>query len=479
MKKLILLATVVMFLSIPLASFGAMGQMGLKSQDVDIQFSGSLKCYPTFMDAVGFNEDVNSFILDENGFMADHSIRNELRLRWSGTGENWNFFVTLEADFNLNKANGDRGLDNTSPTDSGMSGEDFGVEQMHFAYDFGLFGIETGWAPKFLDVQTGGLVYGDDHPYIGITGKLCPSFSWEALYLIIQDDIDKNGVAGSPWDADSLDWRAYTLKGIYKMPCGFVISPFYAFSDNDENNSQSASVHYFGAEAYGKLGLLTPRFEIAFATGDTNKNALGQDYDIGAWAAYGSVDINISTAFTPYLGFTYMTGDDDDTDDDIEAWNGITDISRYTPTFGIENALIYRMVPSLGSALYSHTFDGLAGGGATPGYGGVGNSCQGSSPGLIEYGLGVKGRIADFGYKVQAMCFFFDEEGALEQIYGTDIDDEAGIEFDLRLTYKFSNHFTLGNTLSIFSPGDAIEDIYGDDYDDTAILNTVELMWKW
>jgi hypothetical protein len=98
---------------------------------------------------------------------------------------------------------------------------------------------------------------------------------------------------------------------------------------------------------------------------------------------------------------------------------------------------------------------------------------------MISFGAGAKGSIDKWSYKAQVMYFQFEDEGALEDFYGHSIDDEVGIEFDFRFTYKFSNHFSLGNTIAIFEPGDAIEDIYGDDYDETGIMDTIEMVWKW
>jgi hypothetical protein len=74
--------------------------------------------------------------------------------------------------------------------------------------------------------------------------------------------------------------------------------------------------------------------------------------------------------------------------------------------------------------------------------------------------------------------FEFEDTGALEDVEGKRIDDEMGWEFDLNLTYHFTNHFSLGNTFSVFDPGDGIQDLYGDDFDQTAIMNTFEMRWN-
>ncbi len=476
-KKGLLCLIFALFVLVPVISFAAMGTMEPKSKDVGVNFFGSVKTYPTFLSDVDLNDDDTSFdhVLDENGWMADHNIRNEVRIGWTVKGENWDFMAILESDFNLNKANGDRGLDGSSPSDSGMSGEDFGIEKFNVSYDFGPLAVKAGWNTRFLDIKTGGLLYGDDHPYIGLDGKFNDSISWEALYLIIQDETATDGIGAI--DADTLDWRAYTFKLNYKLPNGFILSPFYAYSDNDEAKAANAKVHYLGFEGYGNLGMVTPRFELVYATGDTDTcAATGQDYDISGLAGYASADINVSPAVVPYFGMSYLSGDDNANDDDIEAFNSITNISRYTPTFGMENAFIYRYIPVLGSHLYANDFAML--GGDTPGYGGIGNSANGDSPGMLTYGVGIKGKINAFAYRAQIIFMTFEEEGALEDVYGRDIDDYVGTEYDIHLSYKFGKHFTLGNCLSVFDPGDAVEDIRGDDFDDIGFINTVEMIWS-
>ena len=468
-KKYVLMAAAAGLLLAPAGAFAKMGsgQMSAKSKDIDVEFFGSLKSYPHFMTDVDFNDDntVLDFIVDENSAMKDHSVRNELRIGWKGTGENWDFLVILEGDFVMNKVNGDRGEGTWGPdAGSGMSGNSFGLEKMEFGYDFGPFKLSTGINGRALDMKTGGILYGDDHPFFGLKGK-AGAMNWEALYIMVQDDIDdSSGVL----DGDDLDWRVYSLRAAFDLG-GFTLAPMYAFSDNNEHQAQT---HYLGVEGYGKVGIVTPRFEVIYATGEMDEDTgLTQDYDIDAWGAFASLEFDLGKKFNPYVGGYYLSGDDDPNDDDLEAFNGITNISRYTPTFGMENALIYRAVPALGSHLYTNNFNML---GNTQGYGGISNSSKGDAPGMIMYGLGAKGQLTEqFSYKTQLMCFELEEKDAL----GID-DDDMGWEFDLQLTYAFNNHFSIGNVLSIFDPGDAIEDIRGADFDDTAYMDTIEMKWK-
>jgi hypothetical protein len=483
MRKLVVFAIVAAFLAFPLTAFGTMGQMSPKSNDINVSWFGSLKTYPMWTSNLDFGGGGGlDWMLDENGILADHNVRNELRMGWKGGNDTFDFMIILEGDFNLDKNNTDRGANKSGATyeileDQGMTGDDFGIEKLDIGYNFGCFRIHTGWTTRWLDIKTGGLVYGDDHPYIGLTGNIGENFSWEADYTIVYDATTRSDDI-TPFNGRKLDWRFYSVKGMYKIPDGFakgfVISPFYAYSDNNDTQTNNAQVSYFGLEGYGKLGMFTPRFEIAYADGDTDKDATGTDYDISAMAFFASVDIEVSPKFIPYLGIKWEEGDSDPTDDDIEAFNAITDISRYTPTFGMENAIVYRYVTSLGTHLYSGNFNRI---GSQAGYGGISNSSRGDAPGLLMWGLGFKGKYNKWSYKVQYMDFQYDEEPL--GLDGTSTDDEVGQELDIRIAYTFSNHFTIANTFAAFDPGDGIQDRLGNDYDDTALVDTIELIWNW
>jgi hypothetical protein len=473
MKKSFLTSLLILSLIIfPMAASADLGDVLAKSKDINITMFGSMKVLPHFVENADFNNDTNTSLdwgLDEWGVFEDHNVRAEFRVGWAAKADDWDFLVILESDFVMNKANGDRGSDPTHNTqfpfgNTGFTGEDFGVEKINFGYNFGPFKINVGWNTKFLDIRTGGILYGDDHPYIAFTGK-----NWEFIYLMIQDDT-RNFGAG--FDGDVSDWRAYTFRYGFKVG-NMTIAPMVAWSDNEAVN---ADAYYFGFEGYGKLGMLTPRFEFVYATGEKNNTAMG-DMDISAYGAFGSLEAAVSKAFNPYIGFYYLSGDDDATDDDIEAFNGITNISRYTPTFGMENAIVYRYFSSLGTHLYSNNFNRIGTGGS--GYGGISNSSTGDAPGMLMFGLGAKGVLSDrLSYKTQLMYFSYAEEDNVATVDGTTSDDEVGIEFDLQLTYKFNKHFSVGNVLAVFMPGDAIEDRLGSDHDDEMIVDTIEIIWK-
>ncbi len=485
--KGILLTILVILMASPVICFAKMGtgKVSAASKDVDIQIFGSLKTYPMYSKNVDFNDEDTTFdrTIDENGWAGDDdiSVRSEFRLGFKGGGENWSFLAILESDLTYDKRNTDRGerIGNhyvEIERENGMSGNSFGVEKLEFTYDFSSYGVptilETGWQSKALDIKTGGVLYGDDHPYIGLKGNI-KGISYEILDLFVYDDIGEVGVT----DGDALDWNVYTLKLIIPV-MGFKFSPFYAYSDNDD---REATVNYFGAEVYGKIGIIVPRAEFVYAVGNKEKltvpnGVTHDDLDISAYAAFASLEFDFSDAIKPYIGGYYMSGDDDANDDDINAYNPITNIGRYSSTFGMENAFIYKYIPILGSFLYTNDFAML--GGEETGYGGIENSGGAYNPGMYSLGIGCKGKIGKFSYKTQFQYFWFEETGALEDIEGKDIDDSVGWEYDLQLTYHFNKHFSLGNVFSYFDPEDAVEDLYGDDFDEGAIMNTVEMIWK-
>lgn len=466
-----------MGLSLPAWAAMGDGLVSAKSKDVNIEVFGSLKSYPHFIENADLNEDntKDNYLLDESGLLDgdDITVRNEFRLGFAGGGQNWSFFSILEADFALDKDNTDRGARGDELPDVGMTGDDFGLEKLEFSYDFTDHGLPvtlmTGWNTKFLDIETGGLVYGDDHPYIGLKGKM-NDIRWEALTMFVYDEV---GPGLLDDDTEDLDWQVYSIKANVPVSAMHLV-PFYAFSDNNE---QEADVHYFGLEAFGEVGMWVPRLELVYATGEKDDFLGAEEADISAYAAFASLEAKISPAFRPYVGGYYISGDDDAHDEDIEAFNPITNISRYTPTFGMENAIIYRMFPVIGSHLYSNTPDNL---GENPGYGGISNASSADSPGMVTLGVGAKGSVGKWSYKGQLQYFWLAETGAMEDstLYADDIDDALGLEGDLQLTYSFNKHFSLGNVLSMFDPGDAVEDIRGEGYDEAALVNTVEMVWN-
>jgi hypothetical protein len=64
-----------------------MGQMTPASKDINVEFFGSMKTYPTWMSQLNFNDntDAGDWMLDENGVMTDQT--SGMRSRWAGRAE--------------------------------------------------------------------------------------------------------------------------------------------------------------------------------------------------------------------------------------------------------------------------------------------------------------------------------------------------------------------------------------------------------
>lgn len=559
MKKrtgLVCLTAALLLLFVPGTLLAApQGKATAKSSDLNLKLYGEQKMYPNFMTNADFNDNQTpyDYVLDESGAMDEYSIRSQSRIGIQGNGVNWSFNTILEGDFNLNQAN----ADHVTAGDSSVmqiNAEDFGIEKLKYTYDFEDSGVpvtlKAGWFDEYLDIETGGLLFGDDHPTIGLYGNT-QGVSWKIFHMLIDDKIavksggedtlnqqdrraGQHALGGFPTlDSDDEDWYVHAARAGISKTFRFMggisnlkFNPIYAFSDN---RAKDAQTHYAGLQMHGKLANITPKAEFIYAYGaKEDYQPAGKDADIRAYAAHLALQSNIDTKFKPYVGGNYVTGDDDANDDEINAFNSITNISRWTPTFGgfprkknyqgMENAFIYRYVPVLGSFLYSNTPGGLGQISALEadpydGYGGAFNTSSAASPGMKNLGIGAEGDIKKLSYKAQFRYFWFEDTGALEDVaekhnahylqqdgespiaddnlkytkdLNPDIDNEMGWEADFLLSYNFNSHFSLGNLVSVFAPGQGIQDYqeslyvnrnYGK-FDEIAYQDTISMIWS-
>ncbi|MBN2233373.1 MAG: hypothetical protein JW781_11240 [Deltaproteobacteria bacterium] len=493
MKKcfIALMLSAVLVVGTAAAGLAAMGEGTVKAnKGVDLTLFGSNRVIPAYYRNFDFDDDANDgAILTEGGFGAGYFVRNELRLGFKGTGENWGFQVILEDDIHMTKDNGDRntysGYGASPGTKSGSDfGSEFSVERSKFWYNFGGVTFTVGWDVKFADIKTGGLVYGDDHPFMSLTGG-DKTLNWDLTMLLVNDtdDIDDAVSGRAPND---FDWYVYMAKVNYTFASGdtnkFTVSPFVALSDlGAAYTGFDAQTWYLGLEGYGSFGIFQPSFEIAYANGEIKDGfvADGSDVDVDSWAAFAGLTLALSPQFNPYITCTYQQGDDDPTDDDAEGFVGITNIARYTP-YGMDNSIIYEHfggAEGFGAPLYALSTERSTKGNV---YGGIGNAGSGNNPGLLFFAAGAKGKIQKASYNVRACYLQYDEEDAL----AVGIDDEIGWTVDGQVKYPLSANFYTVFTASYFVAGDGIEDYnearLGDAYDsEDAWLTALELGWTW
>jgi hypothetical protein len=437
----------------------------------DVSFFGYARVVPTYYSNFDFDDNTpDASIATEAGGATGEAIRSELRLGWKAGGDKWKIMMTTEADLFYTNPNVDRG--------AGTNGSFYGIERAEFTYAFApALELITGWPISAADIGTGGVLYGDDHPIIGFRGQVTDNFKYQLLYI----PIFNAPVAGQ--STVSGDWRAYLLKPEFSFGTASAkatVSPILLYSDNRAKN---AKITYIGLEGIGQFGMIKPSFEVIYADGEFR----GTPNDIQAYAAFAGVELAVNKAFNPYVAVRYTSGDDDSTDNDVEAFVGITDIGRFTPLMGMDGNILGETMSAGGvtasypSFLYSYSPDRGVGGNE---YGGFGNGGSGNNPGSKIIALGAKGSLDDFAkglsYKAQIFGIWWDKTGNLVNPAGGSVDKYAGTTVDLNLKYDFSKNFSASYIFSAFLPGDGIKDQQAATADDTfASLHTLGLVWTY
>lgn len=459
-------------LGLVLVSVFAFASQGLAAVD----FFGTAKVKPTFYSNFDFDDNTpDKPALNEGGWTSGEHLRAEFRLGWKATGEKWRVKMIAEVDAIMNKNNADRSYYG-APNDQPNAGAEFGIERAEMGYTFNKYlDLSTGWDIRALDIKSGGLLFGDDHPFLALGGAVTSSTKYQLLYLPIQND----EILGTGDSTLTNDWRVYTLKVDQTIDIGagkLTISPLFAFSDN---RARQATVNYYGLEILGALGPIKPSFEIIKAQGDFDNGK-----DIDSLAFFAGVELPINKAFNPYVAFRYTQGDSDSTDNDVEGFVGITDIGRFTPLMGMDGNILGEHLASgaspYGASLYSYSPE-RAGGGDN--YGGIGNGGSGNNPGQKLIAVGTKGDlgalIPNLSYKAQVFFIWYEETGNLVNLKnpGQKVDDYAGTTFDLQTMYAFDKNFAIDYIFSTFIPGDGIQDQVN--ADDNAYVHMLTMAWSY
>lgn len=444
----------------------------------DISFFGTARVLPTYYSNFDFDSNKpDAPVVNEGGLVAGEHIRNELRLGWKAGGDNWKIMMIAEADLIAEKDTADRsfyiGATKGDPAGPNAGGE-FGIERFEANYTFApALVLSTGWNIRAADIKTGGLLFGDDHPFIELGGNLMENLKYALTYLAINNRQLESGV--SPVTDD---WRVYLLKFNALVGSGdvkFDLSPLAVFSDN---RLKDAKVYYYGFEGTGQIGMFKPSFEFVYADGEFRNSTR----DIGAYAAFLGVEVPLSKVFNPYVAFRYATGDDDLDDDDVEGFVGITDIGRFTPLMGMDGNILGESLGNpYGNTLYSYAPERKF---ISNQYGGISDAGSGDNPGHQILAFGSKGAISDpLSYKAQIFMIWYDKTGNIPVGAGkteTSVDDYAGTTFDLQLAYKFSNNFSTSFIYSAFVPGDGIKDQLSTTANDTvAQLASLSFIWSY
>jgi hypothetical protein len=479
----------------------------------DVTVFGSAKVKPTYYGNFDFDSSQNdAAALNEAGWAIGEHVRSEIRLGARASGENWSALIIAEADVINEKDSADRSFYATGVAGQNPStkanwtnfGSEFGIERAEFSYRFvPLLKLATGWNIRDADIATGGMVFGDDHPFIELSGTFSPVVSYQLMYIQIQN----RSSAPPPVTREASllnDWRAYLVKVPFNLGGdGFKVkvSPFAAASDNEQ---RFARAYYVGAEITGQIGIIKPYFEFAYVTGDYKLDRRGGAQqgvaapqpvakDIASMAGFAGIELALNKAFNPYVAFRYTQGDDNAGDSDAEGFVGITDIGRFTGLLGMDGAILGEHLSSgasiYNSPLYSFSPERAVGGN---GYGGIGNGGSGNNPGQQLIAIGARGdlgaMVKNFSYKAQAFYILYDKtdnliktrSGATTAAWqgGPKVDDVAGTVVSVQLKYDFSKQFAIDYIGSAFVPGDGIKDqLAATAKTTTAQAHTLTMAW--
>jgi hypothetical protein len=443
----------------------------------EISFFGTARIMPTYWSNFDFDDNKPDAPVNlEAGFTSGEHVRSELRLGWKAGGDKWKIMMIAETDLIMEKDTADRSFYSAATKGNPATpnaGAEFGIERAEFTYAFApTFVLATGWNIRAADIKTGGLLFGDDHPFIELTGKLTENFSYALDYIIVNN---RQLTAGVSPITD--DWRVYMLKLNAIVGAGdvkFDLSPFVLYSDNRLRN---AKVYYYGIEGTGQIGMIKPSFEFVYADGEFRSPST---VDIQAYAAFAGVEFAVSKVFNPYIAGRFATGDSNSADNKAKGFVGITDIGRFTPLMGMDgNILGESMGNPYGNVLYSYAPERKF---ATHQYGGIGNAGSGDNPGHMIAAVGAKGAASEeLSYKAQVFMIWYNKTGNILKGAGKpagSVDKYAGTTADLQLVYKFSPNFNTSLILSAFVPGDGIKDQLASTADDT-YASVASLGFNW
>ena len=477
--------------------------------------------------------------VNESGAINYNYIRSEVKLHFNALPKDrkWSFYAALEFD---------RPLDNASADERGgknFASSNFGLERLHGTYQLpGNMRFHAGFDIWGVDViDGGGLVYGDDNPGFWLTGDYDNvSFSVGYFKLSENNYLDKSVLASSGYGFDDFGGKNddRDLYGGYLTltPAeGQKIQPFYvfdrirdvpngtlleAFMDSAgalpyERATPDIDSHHMGAYYTGKFGPLELFAEGVYQFGkadDTRLNTLNpafsNDYDISAYAFAGDVALDLKEqvgfGVKPHLGFTYTSGDDDPTDNNLEGYTGVTNAQRFSQYWGGENTIIGDTNFALGSVLYGYIPELYGNGtpvftGGLENFAGAGNG-RGDNPGMTMTSVGLTVTPKRFLIlKSNVNSFWWNEDINVNSFVDpqavTNVDDGyTGTEWDNEITLATSRQSFIKAHFSFFFPGEVVEDVTsaltsfrnpadgsvipGKKSDDTAVRLGMEFIWN-
>ncbi len=238
----------------------------------------------------------------------------------------------------------------------------------------------------------------------------------------IGNDVDLYGVN---WNLNAGDYGIYDFGLFYQK---------YNADDptiSGKNETTALAIRGEGTIPWVTVGSLKAKAEVVKEWGkvDSSRSGTGEEENLNAWGGYAGLNYTFDNPYEPYIGITYtrLTGDKKTTDE-REGFNPLYQDEKYGE---IADAILY-------------------GGRAT-------------NAKITQLGLGVSPN-EKLNLGLDYYIFETDQAaGSPYYIKGESDSRKLGTEWDLAVTYDYTEDVQFGLTYAVFTPGKQIKD-YNDYY---------------
>ena len=498
-------------------------------EGITARFGGQVRVIPTYeedwdfgLSKLGFN-GLRTHI-NEAGAISRDYIRNEDRLYFNfAKGDLWDVYMALEFDAPLIQ----RRTDRIRNFEKGIF-DDFGIERIQASLKLAPIRsrLHAGWDVYSVDIDGGGFVYIDDDPGIWLTGGVGP-LSWRAGFhqknednFAQTDKLTLTEFGPTPignFERGDEERRIWTARVDYTIVKGTKAALFWAFNDAHVRGQPPATFapdinsHYIGTIISADVAGFKPLIEVAGNFGSVRsdfggaKDVFGnclstgtpltpcppgkREFDLGSVGVFADIAYDASKVFgfkfEPHVGFYWLRGDDDPTDDNLEGWSPVIAMPRFSPRFGGENLILTDGNAVWGSPLYSFLPEQAYGNQSAflSNGGGLFGISRSDNPGMRLVGGGIdtepwKGKLR---YRTNAFGLWFNEDFLVGRIpagfennasvlgliprQGAPfrlVDDRFfGVEWDNEITYFLTKNTFIKLQFSFLFPGEAADRVTG------------------
>ncbi len=447
----------------------------VEQKDLELKFGTQIETDFEVKDNYDFNNDAKDVNPGDDGFF----VQQESRFWMDATAGPFSTRIMIEAEvfWDTDTLEGD-------PTDPG--GKDIAVEQAWGAYDFDIVNVRIGGQLFTLDPI--GMVYTDDD--YGI--RLWDTYDWgdwNFFWAFSQEGSDDPGITAH-------DDRHFLMGNANIKVDGWVVTPFIGYvldrgrgngpGPTDGKTGRFQDIYWLGGNVRGEIPNtgLQVMGQFVYVTGEqdltTNTASADLSLDIQALMGFASVAYPIpNSPLTVEVAGVWMSGDDDPTDGDGEAYAGIFNDPEVLNPQGIWIDDTVKVAPQVGNVsqdcrarttpctgTFNLTVDDSVGprddmtfdaGGTSATF----NSASPANPGNygIQYYHGAVHYKATPELRISGM--YAHVRAMEDKLLGG--DSHLGDELTLHAVWQPHTYLKITPTIAYFLPGDAVDNIVGED----------------